>query len=73
MLFFQPLLETSHTSHYGAVEEPQQPTLIVPEPSHEPSDVQGLFSSIMMFLMRQSYIAALIIMMVCTEIFNYHF
>ncbi len=42
-------------------EEPVQP---IREPDEYPG-VQGTLGSIMMFLMRQSYIAALIIMMVC--------
>ena len=44
-------------------EEPVQP---IREPDEYPG-VQGTLGSIMMFLMRQSYIAALIIMMVSTK------
>ena len=44
-------------------EEPVQP---IREPDEYPG-VQGTLGSIMMFLMRQSYIAALIIMMVSTN------
>ena len=45
--------------------QPEEPAL--PEQNQdqdEPVNVQGTFSSIMMFLMRQSYVAALVVMMV---------
>jgi hypothetical protein len=52
---------------YNAItveEEPVQPVSHETRDAEENPDVQGTLGSIMMFLMRQSYIAALIIMMV---------
>lgn len=62
---FKPLLQNNEVPQYGSVQA-DEPT-IKSEDNEEPVVTQGTFSSIMMFLMRQSYIAALIIMMVCVE------
>lgn len=63
-----PLLQNNEVPQYGSVQA-DEPT-IKSEDNEEPVVTQGTFSSIMMFLMRQSYIAALIIMMTWSIIYH---
>ena len=56
------LLANRSSVSYGTVEHPVEPVMIQEEPE-QPVHIQSTLSSMLMFLMRQSYIAALIIMM----------
>ena len=58
-----PLLPNRSSVSCGTVDHPVEPVMMEEEPE-QPVHVQSTLSSMLMFLMRQSYIAALIIMMV---------